>query len=301
MKLENIKPNLETKLVLNVGYPMGKTNAPRVYNKLFSLLDMNAIMLPVEIQKGELQSFMDAVKTFHIRYFFPTMPHKADIIPFLDEVDENSRILRSVNAVRIDENGKSYGVGLDGVGAVGSLAAGGAMLDGGEVMMLGTGGISGVIGLELARKGVKKLTMLNRTVRNAKEIASILAVETGMEVVSLASDPTNLDKAAKNADVFIQATPLGMAGFSHNHPYLGFIDRLPEHCTVFDVVINPPDTPVIAKAKAKGLKAIPGMNMLVGNVAAIFTAMFGVKICAADKRAALEDLCDYLGIAAPPD
>ena len=46
MKLENIKLNLDTELVLNVGDPIGKTNAPRCYNKLFERLHMNAIMLP---------------------------------------------------------------------------------------------------------------------------------------------------------------------------------------------------------------------------------------------------------------
>lgn len=299
MKLENIKLNMDTLLTLNVGYPMGKTNAPQIYNKLFSLLNMNAIMLPVEIQKGELKSFMEAVKTLNIRYFFPTMPHKADIIPFLDEVDEPSRILKSVNAVRIDENGKSYGTGLDGVGAIGALVEGGAKLDGGEVMMLGSGGVSGVIGLELAKRGVKKLTMLGRGKASSIEMANVLSKETGMEVISMISNPENLDKVAQSADVFIQATPLGMAGFDHDHSYLGFIDRFPEHCTVFDVIINPPDTIVIAKAKERGLKTIPGMKMLIGNVSVIFNHMFGVEVSAADKKACIEELCKFLGIVAP--
>ena len=52
MQLENVKLNLDTELVLNVGDPIGKTNAPRCYNKLFERLDMNAIMLPCEIKKG---------------------------------------------------------------------------------------------------------------------------------------------------------------------------------------------------------------------------------------------------------
>lgn len=51
MKLENIKLNLDTELVLNVGDPIGKTNAPRCYNKLFERLHMNAIMLPCESRR----------------------------------------------------------------------------------------------------------------------------------------------------------------------------------------------------------------------------------------------------------
>ena len=89
MNLENVKFNTDTKLVLNIGDPMGKTNAPRAYNKLFGELDMNAIMLPVEVKKGMLPRFMEACKMLGIRYISPTMPHKKDIIPLLDDVDED--------------------------------------------------------------------------------------------------------------------------------------------------------------------------------------------------------------------
>lgn len=109
MKLENIKLNLDTELVYNVGFPMGKTNAPRVYNKLFEVLDMNAIMLPVEIEKGKLPEFLEACKLLGVHYLCPTMPHKKDFIPLLDDVDEVSRLFQSVNAIRFDENG-SHGV-----------------------------------------------------------------------------------------------------------------------------------------------------------------------------------------------
>ena len=200
MNLENVKLNINTSLVLNVGFPMGKTNAPRVYNKLFSLLDMNAIMLPVEIQKGCLKEFMAALKTLNIRYFCTTMPHKADIIDYLDEVDEDSRCFKSVNAVRIDENGKSHGIGMDGKGAVGALLRSGVELSGREALMLGSGGVSGVIGLELAKRGVKKLTILNRTEDKAREIACVLNKKTKMEVQYGLAEPARLDAAAKTAD-----------------------------------------------------------------------------------------------------
>ena len=71
MKLENIKLNLDTELVLNVGDPIGKTNAPRCYNKLFERLHMNAIMLPCEIKKGELPKLLDACRLMGI------LPHNA--------------------------------------------------------------------------------------------------------------------------------------------------------------------------------------------------------------------------------
>ena len=284
MNLENVKFNTDTKLVLNIGDPMGKTNAPRAYNKLFGELDMNAIMLPVEVKKGKLPEFMEACKMLNIRYISPTMPHKKDIIPLLDDVDESSRIFQSVNAIRIDEDGTSHGVGMDGKGALNAVLSSGVQLEGKEAVMLGSGSISGVIGLELSKHGIRKLTILNRTVKKAQEIADILNTHTSMETQALASTPENLDQAAGTAQLFLQVTPLGI------------VDHLPKDCVVFDVIINPADTPVISAAKARGLKTVPGLKMLAGQMEVIFRFMFGVELTQEDKNACIQELCQFLGV-----
>lgn len=296
MNLENMKFNMDTKIVLNVGYPMGKTNAPRAYNKLFSELDMNAVMLPVEIEKGKTEEFVEACKTLGIKYFSPTMPHKKAIIDYLDVVDECSRLFRSVNAVRFDDDGKSYGVGMDGKGAVKAIKSSGLDLEGKKAVMLGSGSISGVIGYELSQNGVKELTILNRTIDKAQEIAAILNDNTHMTVKALEWTNENLDEAVKGADLLLQLTPLGMAGFGNTYEYLGFVDHLPDHATVFDVIINPPDTPVIGAAKKRGLKTVPGMKMLAGQMEEIFNFMFQVELTEDNKDACVKELCDFLGV-----
>ena len=108
MKLENIKLNLDTELVLNVGDPIGKTNAPRCYNKLFERLHMNAIMLPCEIKKGELPKLLDACRLMGIHYLCPTMPHKSDFVDLLDDVDETSKLFHSVNAGYFEARSLGY-------------------------------------------------------------------------------------------------------------------------------------------------------------------------------------------------
>ena len=173
MKLENIKLNLDTELVLNVGDPIGKTNAPRCYNKLFERLNMNAIMLPCEIKKGELPQLLDACRLMGIHYLCPTMPHKGDFVDLLDDVDDTSKLFHSVNAIRIDENG-SHGAGMDGKGAVKAMEEGGAKLNGVNALIYGAGGISGVTAYELAQSGVKKLYIANRTPEKAERIAKLV-------------------------------------------------------------------------------------------------------------------------------
>lgn len=256
-------------------------------------------MLPVEIPKGKLKEFLDACKTLNIRYFSPTMPHKKDIIPLLDHVDESSRLFQSVNAVRIDENGVSHGVGMDGKGALSAITDIGISLKGKEAVMLGSGSISGVIGLELSRHGVKKLTILNRTAEKAAEIAHILNQHTDMKTFAYAATPDALDFAAQTADLFLQVTPLGMAGYGKTHDYLGFMDLLPKSCVVFDVIINPVDTPVIAAAKKRGLTTVPGMKMLAGQMKEIFNFMFQVDLTNENQKSCVQELCNFLGVELP--
>ena len=296
MKLENIKLNLDTEIVYNVGCPIAKTNAPRCYNKLFEVLDMNAIMLPVEIKKGDLPQFLDACKLMGIHYLAPTMPHKGDFVDLLDDVDETSRFLHSVNAVKIDPDGTTHGVGMDGKGAVRAMQRGGAKLDGIEALMYGAGGISAVTAYELSVAGVKKLYIANRTKEKAEAVANILRNNTAMEVEVIGTDAASLDKAAENCELLANVTPLGMKGFEGKHDYLGFVDRMPKTATVFDCVINPPKSETILAGEKNGLNTVPGMMMLVSQMDLIFDFLFGKKITEKDQEACIEELCSYLGI-----
>lgn len=298
MKLENVKLNLETELVLNVGDPIGKTNAPRCYNKLFERLDMNAIMLPCEIKKGQLPQFMDACRLMGIHYLCPTMPHKGDFVDLLDDVDEASKLFRSVNAIRMDETG-SHGTGMDGKGAVKAMLNGGAKLDGINALVQGAGGISGVVTYELSRHNVKKLYLANITPEEPEQIAKVLRENTAMEVEVLSLDPKGLDRAAEDCQLFANLTPLGMKGFPYRHEYLGFIDRMPKSSTVFDCVINPPLSETIAAGKKNGLNTVPGMQMLVSQMDVIFDFLFHKTITEEDKEACIEELCTYLNVEKP--
>lgn len=299
MNLENVKLNTETELVLNVGDPINKTNAPRCYNKLFERLDMNAIMLPCRIRKGELPQFLDACHLLNIHYICPTMPHKGDFVDLLDDVDDTSRLFHSVNAIRIDENG-SHGAGMDGKGAVTAMLTSGAHLDGIHAMIYGAGGISGVTAYELVQHGVKKLTIANRTPEKAQAIQKILLENTPVSSVDvIGTDAASLDKAAQDCELFANLTPLGMNGYPYHHDYLGFIGKMPKTASVFDCVINPPASETIQAAKDAGLNTIPGMKMLVSQMDVIFDYLFHKKITEEDKQACIQELCDFLHVEKP--
>lgn len=296
MDLNNIKMDVDTGLVYNIGYPMKNSNAPIAYNSLFASKGMNMLMLPLEVPKGRLPELLKACRTMNVHYLCPTMPHKSDIIPLLDDVDEFSKIFNSVNAVKIDADGTSHGIGMDGRGVTNALRESGTSLEGASVMLVGSGAICGVIGLELSRQGVRELHILNRTVEKAQFIADKINTHTAMEAYAHSLTKETLADRATQADVLIQATPLGMKGYGHDYEDLSFIDSLPDHCTVLDVILNPPCTALRACAKERGLKTIPGMKMLLGQMDSIFSYLWGVKLTAGDKAACTKALCEHLGV-----
>ena len=296
MELNHIKMNIDTGLVLNIGYPMKNSNAPIAYNSLFASRNMNMLMLPLEVPRGGLSDLLSACRTMNVRYLCPTMPHKGDIIPLLDDVDELSRVFHSVNAVKIDPDGTSHGVGMDGRGTVNALLAAGVKLDGARVMLVGAGAICGVIVVELSRQGVKALEILNRTRDKAQAIAEKLNAHTSMKAAADTMDAASLARGAERADILIQATPLGMKGYGADYQDLSFIDRLPGHATVMDVVLNPSVTAIRRKAMERGLATVPGMEMLLGQMDAIFGYLWDVKLTREDKEACADALCAHLGV-----
>ncbi|MDR2392072.1 MAG: hypothetical protein LBE84_10405 [Planctomycetota bacterium] len=274
MTVGQLSFTLETRLFPIIGRPMGQSSASYAYNPLFSANGIDEIMWPVEIPVGGLGDFMAAVRTLGIRHFCLTMPHKAPIIQYLDEVDEQSRIFNSVNIVKM-ENGKFIGTGMDGKGNVAAIRAAGVNVQGMHIAIIGAGSIVGVILLELAREGVEKITLINRSVGKADALVRTVREYTDMTIECIPLTDGNLNKLAGKCDFLMQSTPLGLAGYSHDFTCLDFMDRLGPRAIVMENIVNPPLTRVAARARERGLKIIYGMDMMLGQIGKIFEFCYG--------------------------
>lgn len=295
MAFENIKQDMNTRYIPMVGYPMEHSSASHVYNWLFNRYNINAIMWPLEVEKGRLPEVMAARHIMKMDKIALTMPHKADIIPLLDEVEESSRLFQSVNIVKT-ENGKTIGAGFDGKGCIGALKGAGVQLEGAKVLMIGAGSISGAIGYELSRCNAAQLMMANRSVEHAQKVADILTANTSLPVSVHSDSQESLSQLAAKCDVFIQCTPKGMWGFGADYDDLTFLECLPKHCTVLDVVVNPPETTLIKRAKELGLKTVMGMDMMIAQMSEIFQFWYGVEPGPEEKSVCKEILMKHFGV-----
>lgn len=291
MNLLEMNPH-ETRYIPLIGSPIGGSTASRLYNKVFATFGVNAMSYPLEVKKGELPEFLAAMKFMKSPGCIITSPHKQDIIPYVDDVDEASKVFRSVNTLRLYEDGHTEGHGLDGKGVIGAFDDNGVDLKGKEVLMLGAGGISGIFATELANRGIKKLTILNRTVEKAKYVTDELNRST--DVIACCGEYTveNARKAAETADILIQATTLGMKGSGADHPDLSFMEALPSHAWVMEAVSNPPETAVIKKAKELNLNTVMGMEMLVNQVKAICKFLLDWDAPEESKKIGIDFYCE---------
>lgn len=297
MHFDNLKFNPETRLFPIIGYPMGQSSAAHAYNPLLVANGINEIMWPVEIEPDKLADFMAAARTLGIQHFTLTMPLKSAIIPLLDEVDEDSRLFNSVNIVRFDGKGRSHGAGMDGRGNRAAIEAAGVDLRGMRVVILGAGAIVGAISLQLAAAGVASIAILNRSPEKAGALVERIRRRAGAVPISVEPFmPAVLDAAAAECDFLMQSTPLGMFGYDLQFEDLGFIDRLPAHAVVMENIVNPPETEVVKAAKRRGLKTIAGIDMLLGQLGAIFNFCFGFTPSADQLGLAKAGIYGYFGL-----
>ena len=295
MRLEHVKLDMHTRYIPIIGYPMDHSSASYVYNYLFGCRNLNAIMWPLELEKGRLPEFMAARNLFGIDKFTLTMPHKADIIPLLDRVEESARLFGSVNVVWTEE-GQAHGCSCDGLGCVSALTGAGVQLAGRRVMILGAGSISGILGYEFARHGAKEIVLLNRTLKNAQRIAQVLDEHTRVQASGRPMEPQALKEEAARADLVVQCSALGMHGYGADYEDLEFLDALRPGVPVMEAIVNPPLTSFARRAQAYGHPVVPGMDMLLGQMGAIFECWFSIELTQQEKEGAKRVLREHFGL-----
>ena len=296
--VDQLKFNPDTKLYPIVGFPMGQSSASFAYNPFFVHNGVNEIMWPVEIPPGGIGEFLKAAKLFGIRHIGLTMPHKSAVIPFLDEVEEKSRIFNSVNTIRIDADGRAHGIGLDGKGCLAAIRQAGVDVREMNVSILGSGSIVGVILLELANAGAKKATLVNRSPERSRALVETVKKYTDMAIDCLPQSRDGYDRAAAECDFLLQATPLGMFGYPDDYQYLGFMDKLKPEAIFMETIVNPHSTRITRKAEDKGLKVVYGIDMMLCQIGKIFEYAFGFKPREGSYELAKETVYGYFGLEA---
>jgi len=199
-----------------------------------------------------------------------TVPYKIEAVRHLDDFDEDVRVMRCTNYVTIDD-GRVTGHQNDGKGLVAAIQQV-TDIRGQRLVMLGSGGSSRAMAVELARAGVSAVTVIARNQVTGREVAEI--VEQGTGVPAAWQEWSGDAQIPEGTGIVLNATPLG--AFPELEMVPVDVRSLTPSMTVADVITNPRITPLLAAAQARDCKIVDGVEMLVNLACQIFTAWTGI-------------------------
>jgi 3-dehydroquinate dehydratase/shikimate dehydrogenase len=241
--------------------------SPIMMNTAFRRETVNAVYLA--LQTAKVADLVALINEIPIQGVSITMPHKQDILPYLEHMDPLSKKIGACNTILRapgpnGEPGKLYGFNTDVQGIIAPLEKR-MPLKGAKVLVLGAGGSGRAAVFGLREKGAE-VHILNRT----PETAAKLARQAGAKVFKRESFTSKKDPAS--FDVIINSTPVGMAG--QKGAQILSAEELRTKF-VFDLVYNPIDTPLIRLARQQGIGVITGVEMFVQQGARQFEIWTG--------------------------
>lgn len=256
------------------GYPVEHSLSPLMHNTAFKHLNIDYCYVPFPVHPDKVGEAVAAIRALRLRGVNVTIPHKQAVIPFLDEISPEARIIGAVNTI-VNRDGALKGYNTDGQGFVRSLREDAGMDPAGKtVILLGAGGSARGVGVQLALAGAKKVYLVNRTPEKAEEIAKVIADNTKAQAEVLPWTKEALEQALGTAQIIVNTTSIGMFPYYASVPPV-ITALLRPGILVADLVYNPVETGFLTAAAEKGCATLSGLGMLLYQGAIAFELWTG--------------------------
>jgi shikimate dehydrogenase len=268
----------ETQLVGVMGWPVKHSLSPAMHNAAFDKLGLNWRYVPLAVRPEALPAAVRGLASLGFRGVNLTVPHKVDVLPMLDHVSDEARLVGAANTLRIDPvSGALSGTNTDMDGFMADLRAHGVQVTPQtHALVLGAGGAARAISVGLGRAGAR-VTIVNRTADRAEVLRRLLIEHLPVSQVQVATfDQWRGDHAGLTREValIVNTTPLGMWPDVDASPWPAQVP-FPQGATLYDTIYRPQQTRLMQQASAAGLRAIGGIGMLVQQGAAAFAFWTG--------------------------
>jgi shikimate dehydrogenase len=280
-----MKIDAQTQVFGIIGNPLGHTFSPAMHNAGYAAKKFNAAYLAFPIKN--LIQLKYSMKQWNIRGLSVTIPYKISIRRILDRIDPLALQIGSVNTILWGKTGLLEGYNTDGPGAIMALTKARVPIAGKKILVIGAGGSARSIAFALAREKPAEIGVMARNPMMAMQLARNLTLNKNNPKVTLlftearqtlqnsllefmpqsgrkwSSLRYNDPEMLKDFDLIINTTPMGMKGSQHaaQSPLKG--SELWKHQTVFDIVYNPAQTPLLKIAHKKRCNVVLGHKMLL--------------------------------------
>lgn len=256
-----------------IGDPVEHSLSPGMHNAAFKELGLDNIYVPFQVKAENLEDAIIGAQSLGIKGFNVTIPHKTEVINYLDYLDIAAGLIGAVNTIEFGKNG-AVGHNTDGIGAVMAIEEATSVKNK-KVIILGAGGASRAIAFQLLLSGVDNLVIANRTVEKATELKTDLVEKLEHEVRVSGLDE-NLTLELQDTDILINTTPVGMYPNVDQKPVVN-ASMMHQDLVVNDIVYNPLKTGLLKEADKAGAKSISGIKMLMYQGVEAFKIWTGIE------------------------
>jgi shikimate dehydrogenase len=256
-----------------IGDPVAHSLSPGMHNAAFESIGLDHIYVPFHVKTEELEDAINGARAMEIRGLNVTIPHKTEVIKYLDYLDIAAGLIGAVNTIEFGENG-AVGHNTDGIGAIRAIEDV-TPVKKKKIMVLGAGGAARAISFQLLLSGAESLVISNRTIEKAEELKDDLVEKLDQEVI-ITDLGYDLEKELEDTDILINTTPIGMYP-NINHKPLVTADMMHKELLVNDIVYNPLKTGLMIEAEEAGAKTISGIKMLMYQGIESFRIWTGIE------------------------
>lgn len=263
--------NNDIKIIGLIGNPVKHSKSPQMHNALFAKLGLKYEYLAFNVAAGELERAVTGLKAMNLAGANVTVPHKVDIIPYLDAISQEVVVIGAVNTI-VNKDGRLIGYNTDGAGYLQSLVAETEIdLTDKRVLILGAGGAARAIAYTLGQEELAELTILNRDLDKAQALANNLSVNFPLNIAII----DEINSYAPEADLIINTTTVGMT--PHTDQTLVARELIHAGQLVSDIVYNPQETRLLREAAEQGARTHGGLGMFINQGALAFAKWTGIE------------------------
>ena len=240
--------------------------SPIIHNSFFQSNKLESYYTTLNVNSNDLKTILDTLRKLNFRGANVTIPHKTDIVPYLDSLDSLANSVNAVNTV-LYENEKLIGYNTDDEGFMKPLRKNIQRIDNKKAVILGSGGASKAVLYGLINANCKELIILNRTVENARQIVTKL--DSDIPISCHVLNQKTIDSLS-DVDIMINTVPLHKTNTILDfHSDLGI--KL-----AYDLEYFPKETNFIKQMKSLNADLIYGYDMLLSQAKLSFQIWTGI-------------------------
>jgi shikimate dehydrogenase len=249
-----------TRLFGIVGHPIEQVRSPEMFTAEFRRRALDAILVPLHVLPDDFEALLpQLLRLSNLDGVIFTIPYKLRACALADRLGEQARIVGAINALGRRPGGWR-GDMFDGIGCVDAFRRRGIPLIGRRALLLGAGGAGSAIGVALASERPASLRVYDVDATRAEALAA--RIGGAFPGLTVSAGAPQLD----GIDILLNATPSGMLDDARL-PIA--ITSLPRAMTVFDAIVKPETTPLLALAERCGCTTVRGREMMRGQIARI--------------------------------